>query len=54
MDNQKNDKTESIKKLEQEINLVNKKLEQEIKKLKIDNLKKEVILAELLKIANNN
>lgn len=52
MDNQKNN--EDIKKLEYEINLINEKLEQEIKKLKINNLKKEIILAELLKIANNS
>ena len=53
MDEQKNNEID-ITKLEQEINFVNEKLEQDIKQLKMNNLKKEIILEELLKAVNNN
>lgn len=53
MDNQENNKID-IKELENEINKINEKLQQEINELKKNNLKKEIILEELLKVANNN
>lgn len=53
MDKQKSNK-QIVLEIEEKINKKNKEFEQDIKKLKRNNLKKEMILDELSKITNNN
>lgn len=53
MDKQKSNK-QIVLEIEEKINKKNKELEQDIKKLKRNNLKKEMFLDELSKITNNN